>query len=72
MDDIKEQRKKIGKIIAFAREINNFTIEQLAEKIGVTPNTLKGIESGRFAWDIDLHIKICAALGRSAIGATNQ
>jgi hypothetical protein len=34
----------------------------VAKHLGITANTLKGIETGRFAWDIDLHLLICQAL----------
>jgi DNA-binding XRE family transcriptional regulator len=37
-------------------------MQTVAAHLGITINTLKGIETGRFAWDIDLQHALCAAL----------
>lgn len=62
-EQIKAARKQLGGFFKERREQLGQTLEDVAEFIGITVNTLKGIETGRFAWDIDLHLKICSALG---------
>lgn len=38
------------------------TAQEVADFLGITVNTLNGIESGRFAWDVDTNNRLCAAL----------
>ncbi len=61
-EEVKSERKKLGEIIKNRRLEMGIDENVLAEKIGVTANTVKGIESGRFSWDIDLYISLCNAL----------
>lgn len=61
-DKIKVARKQLGDFFRNRREEMGIPVELLAEHLGISSNTVKGIESGRFAWDIDLHLKICAML----------
>ena len=53
-DRIKETRKKRG-----------LTQEQLAEKVGVTRQTIGLIEAGNYNPSISLCIEICKALNKS-------
>lgn len=59
---IKQAREQLGLFIRNRREEMGATAEQLADHVGVTLKTILNIESGRFAWDIDLHHRILAAL----------
>lgn len=61
-DKIKSARVQLGGFFRERRQEMGVTVEMLSEFIGITPNTIRGIETGRFAWDIDLHFKICQAL----------
>lgn len=61
-EKIRTARKELGRFFAEKREAMGRTQEELASYVGITANTLRGIESGRFAWDIDLNHRLCAAL----------
>lgn len=61
-DKIKSAREQIGRFFQERREEMGRTQKELADFLGVTENTVKGIETGRFAWDIDLQHRICQAL----------
>ena len=61
-DDIKAARKQLGAFFKKRREEMGQTVESVAAFLEITPNTVQGIESGRFAWDVDLQHRICAAL----------
>lgn len=65
MDDkiIKSARKQLGGLFQQRREQLGISREDLGAAVGVTAETIKGIETGRFKWDIDLQHKLCAALG---------
>lgn len=60
--DVKQLRKQIGRFLAERRMQMGHSAEELGQFIGVTANTIKGIETGRFALDIDLLLKLCGAL----------
>lgn len=62
-DKIKAAREALGGFIQQRREELGLTPELMGEILGVTANTIKGIETGRFAWDIDLQLRIFQALG---------
>jgi len=61
-DKILAARKQLGGFIQQRREQMDRTREELGAFVGVTANTIHGIETGRFAMDIDLQFKIYAAL----------
>ena len=61
-EKIKAARKELGGFFKSRREELNLNAEQVASEVGITPNTLRGIETGRFAWDIDLHYRLCSTL----------
>ncbi len=61
-EKIKAVRQAQGSFFKKRREQMGIPAQILAGKLGITANTLKGIESGRFARDIDLQHNICAAL----------
>lgn len=62
-EQIKAARKQLGSFFKQRREEMGISPETLSEHLGITANTLRGVESGRFQWEIDLHLKICQALG---------
>lgn len=55
-------RKQLGGFFKARREEMGIPVEVLAEFAGISANTLNRVESGAFAWDVDLHIKICEFL----------
>lgn len=61
-DKIKAARVQLGQYFKNRREEMGASVEQLAQHLGISANTMRGIESGRFAWDIDMHFRICQAL----------
>ena len=63
MDEkIKTARKQLGQFFKERREQMGLSSYLLADYLGISESTLKGIETGRFAWDIDLQHRLCAAL----------
>lgn len=61
-NEIRAARKQLGGFFKDRREAMGVSQDDMATHLGITANTVKGIESGRFAWDVDLHIKICKLL----------
>jgi putative transcriptional regulator len=51
--------------IKIARIENDLSQEQLAEKVGVTRQTIGLIESGNYNPTLNLCIEICKALGKT-------
>lgn len=43
---MKEQNKEIGKRIQKIRELKQLTLEQLADRLNISPNKLRNIEKG--------------------------
>lgn len=63
MDEkLKAARAQLGRLFQDRREQMGHDRKALAAFLGVSAETVKGIETGRFAWDIDLHLAICQAL----------
>jgi DNA-binding XRE family transcriptional regulator len=58
----KTARIELGQFFKARREEMGIDQEALGASLGVTANTIQGIETGRFAWDIDLQHRLCAAL----------
>ncbi|MDO5104476.1 helix-turn-helix domain-containing protein [Capnocytophaga sp.] len=58
-----EKRAKIAQIIKKERESREISLEDLAEKAGIKPYTLRNIEAGKFSPDSDLLCLIVNALG---------
>lgn len=61
-DKVVESRVQLGRFLKDRRAELDIGADVLAGVLGISENTLNRIESGRFAWDIDLHIKICEIL----------
>lgn len=59
---IKAARQQLGRFFQERREEMGHDRKALAAFLGLTEETIKGIETGRFAWDIDMHLRICQAL----------
>lgn len=59
---IKTARLQIGQFLKDRRKEMGHSRQALADFLGITANTVAGIETGRFAWDIDLHLRLCQAL----------
>jgi transcriptional regulator with XRE-family HTH domain len=62
-EKIKAARIALGGFIKERREELAVTAEMLGELVGVSANTIKGVETGRFAMDVDLQFQIYQALG---------
>ncbi|WP_147313820.1 helix-turn-helix domain-containing protein [Deminuibacter soli] len=62
MNEIKTARAQLGAFFRQRREEMGIPIEVLGDFLGVTANTINGIETGRFAWDIDIHLRLCQAM----------
>lgn len=54
-----------NKRMKLARVAMDLSQEQLAEKVGVTRQTIGMIEAGKFNPSLNLCISICRALGKS-------
>lgn len=61
-DTIKAARIVLGQMFRDRREGLGLAPEILAGAVGITVNTVKGIETARFAWDIDTYLRMCQAL----------
>ena len=61
-EKIKAARKQLGSFFKERRLQMGIPESILSEHLGISTNTLRGIETGRFAWDIDIQHNICAAL----------
>lgn len=59
---ITRARKQLGAFFQARREELGHDVETVAVHLGITANTMRGVETGRFAWDIDLHLRICQVL----------
>lgn len=62
-EKIKSARVTLGSFLLQRREQLGISQELLGEAVGVSANTIKGVESGRFAMDVDLQFQIYSALG---------
>ncbi len=57
--------------IRAARGLLNWTVQELAEKVGVDRNTIAKIESGRYASDAETLAAICRVLEAGGVEFTN-
>jgi transcriptional regulator with XRE-family HTH domain len=55
-------RKELGEFFKRRRLAMGHSEESLANYLGLSSNTLRGIETGRFACDIDVLLQLCSAL----------
>lgn len=55
-------RESFGSLITKARESKKLSIEEVAAKAGIEPNTLSRIEKGKFNAGLDILLKIADAL----------
>jgi DNA-binding XRE family transcriptional regulator len=62
LNEIKAARATLGSFFKDRRIQMGRTQKEVADFLGLTKNTINGIESGRFAWDIDLNHRLCEAL----------
>ena len=63
MDEkIKAARVTLGQYFKERREELGYTTDQVGTAVGISANTVKGIETGRFAWDIDTNLLMCRTL----------
>lgn len=56
---IKQNRQLLGHFFFTRRKEMGHSIEHAAQHIGISANTLGRIENGKFAFDIDLLLKLC-------------
>ncbi len=61
-DKIKAARQQLGDMFRQRRQQMGRTQKEVADFLELSAETVKGIETGRFAWDIDLLFRLCAAL----------
>lgn len=62
MSEIKIAIQQMGAFFQERREQMGRTRQELAAFVGVSANTIERIEFGLFAWDMDLHLRLCQAL----------
>jgi DNA-binding XRE family transcriptional regulator len=62
-EKILQARAMLALFFKERREQMGATVEMVATHLGISPNTLKRIEENKFEWGIDLHLKLCQALG---------
>lgn len=58
----KAARIALGRYFAERRKQMGHTMQELANHLGISAETVKGVESGRFAYDIDFLFRFCEAL----------
>jgi len=61
-DKIKAARHQLGRFFQDRRMQMGRTAAELADHLEVSAETVKGVETGRFACDVDLLFKFCEAL----------
>jgi transcriptional regulator with XRE-family HTH domain len=57
--------------IRAARGLLNWTVQELAEKVGIDRNTIAKIESGAYASDAETLAAICRVLEAAGVEFTN-
>lgn len=63
MDKRQEGRKRVGALVAQARNAKGITQAQLAEMTGYTLHNIMAIENGRYNVSLDILNRVCDALG---------
>ena len=61
-EKIKTARQMLGRFFQERREDLKMSRSALANRLVISEETIKGVETGRFAWNIDLHLRICEVL----------
>ena len=61
--DVEKYRKQIGVNLKFARETQGWSVEQVAEMVGMKPATIEKIEAGAFNVPADILAKVADVLG---------
>lgn len=61
-EKIKLARQQLGEFFKRRRQSMGHSEEALAKYLGLTSNTIRGIETGRFACDIDVLLQLCSSL----------
>lgn len=64
MDDLMDNRERIGRRLAEIRIEKGITVRELAALSGVTYQNINKIEKGRYSVGIDVLHKIVSALGK--------
>lgn len=60
-----QEEKEIGERIKYLREVNNYTRDALAERIGISAKFLYEIEKGRKGFSADTLVKIAKSVSVS-------
>lgn len=60
-----KEEKEIGERIKYLREVNNYTRDALAERIGISAKFLYEIEKGRKGFSADTLVKIARSVSVS-------
>ena len=61
--DAEKYRKQIGVNLKFARETQGWSVEQVAEMVGMKPATIEKMEAGEFDVKLSQVAKVCEVLG---------
>lgn len=61
--ETEKYRKQIGKTLQSAREVQGWSVEQVAEMVGVKPSTIEKMEAGEFDVKLSQIGKVCDVLG---------
>ena len=61
-DKIKAARVELGRHFQERRQQMGRTTKELANFLNISSETVKGVETGRFPFDVDLLFRFCAAL----------
>ena len=61
--DVEKYRKQIGVNLKFARETQGWSVEQVAEMVGMNPATIEKMEAGEFDVKLSQVAKVCEVLG---------
>lgn len=69
--ETEKYRKQIGKTLQSAREVQGWSVWQVAEMVGVKPSTIEKMEAGEFDVKLSQIGKVCDVLGCSLTIKTN-
>ena len=58
IETVKDERKRIGKLLKERRENLNYTQEDVATYCGVKTTTINKIENGAFSYSLDIVFKM--------------
>lgn len=69
-DELTQERKRRGEVFKSARESQNIGLNELSRATGLARQTIRNMEAGRSAWNIDTEILLMRALKISQMGGS--